>query len=117
MNIEVVAPNTQQQKPIFLKAEALLPHPICKRLSHQARRLYAAAWNQAHRLGVGAIWIRESDFGRFAGLDQDGVNSAKSELVAARLIKWEHGLTQTRFEFTDPDADEFAAIFREPTEE
>jgi hypothetical protein len=115
MSSEAAVQNPQQKTP-FLKAEQILPPQICKSLSHRAKRLYASAWHQAHRRGVGEVWIRESDFDRFASLNQFEVDSAKAELVAARLIRWQHGLTQTKFTFVDPDADEFAMIFREPTE-
>jgi hypothetical protein len=118
MRSETEASNSQQ-KIKFLKAEQILPSRIYRQLSHGAHRLYTNLWNRCNRAGVLSIWIRESDVANRAGLDEATMNRAKSELVKARLIRWELGLSQTKFTFVDPDApdaDEWSSIFTEPTE-
>jgi hypothetical protein len=90
--------------PPFKKAEELLPPEYFDKLSRNARNVFATVWNRLNNYGSATVWMLDTEIVRRAGIRQEQLASAQSELSRAGLLEMLPGLIQTRYRILDPDA-------------
>jgi hypothetical protein len=87
----------------FRKAEELLPPKYFDKLSRNGRNVFAAVWNRLNGYGSPTVWMLDRDIVGRAGIRQEQLASAQSELSRAGLLEMLPGLIQTRYRILDPD--------------
>jgi len=93
-----ITPNT------FFRCAHILPGSVCKKLTPEAKRVFALIWNRINTSTSDYVWCSDTSISHIARVRPEKLQATLDELTAAELIEVTIGLTQNKYRILNTEA-------------
>ena len=81
----------------FFRCANILPGPVCRKLTPEAKRVFALLWNRINSSTADSIWSSDDNIIHIARVRREKLQSTLDELTSAGLLQVTVGLTQNKY--------------------